>query len=43
MEMKVDHLRLHNLNEDFAALLFPPTPVPKLQHEGLNFLSGKSP
>lgn len=33
-ELKVDHLFLHNLNEDFAALLFPPTPVPQLQGGG---------
>lgn len=42
-ELKVDHLFLHNLNEDFAALLFPPTPVPQLQLGELNFLSDKSP
>lgn len=42
-ELKVDHLFPHNLNEDFAALLFPPTPVPQLQLEELSFLSDKSP
>jgi len=40
--LKADHLFLHNLDEDFAALLFPPTPVPQLQLGGLNFLGDKS-
>lgn len=42
-KLKVDHLFLHNLNEDFAALLFPPTRVPQLQLGGLSLLRDKSP